>query len=81
MSPFHQLRTEIQELRLGPLNNKMLTIIYTSCFVIIDYYNLPIKNIKTKQLLLINDSFFFLTETFMRVQYDDPQGPSKSEVC
>ena len=24
--------------------------------------------------------FSYLTETFMRSQYDDPQGPSKTEV-
>ena len=57
LSPCHQLRTQIQELRLGPLNNKMLTIIYTRCFVITNYYNLPVKHIKTKQTLLIYDSF------------------------
>ena len=30
--------------------------------------------------VLRHEQFSYLTETFMRTQYDDPQGPSMSEV-
>ena len=50
------------------------------CSIITKYQKLPVKPIKTKQILVINDSFCSktLAISFMRNLFGGPQGPSSN---